>query len=74
MLYATSGTTDDWAYDDLGIASFTWELDGTGSGCAGTFFPLYSCMDAYQANNLPGLVYDAAAARTPYKLSLGPTS
>ena len=30
-------------------------------------------MNAYEANNLPGLFYDAAAARTPYKLSLGPT-
>jgi hypothetical protein len=73
VLYATSGTTDDWAYDDLGIASFTWELDGVGGGCEGTFFPLYSCMDAYEKNNLPGLYYDAAAARTPYKLALGPT-
>lgn len=73
VLYATSGTTDDWTYDDLGIASFTWELDGIGSGCSGTFFPLYSCMDAYEENNLPGLYYDAAAARTPYKLGLGPT-
>jgi hypothetical protein len=73
VLYATSGTTDDWTYDDLGIASFTWELDGTGGGCEGTFFPQYSCMDAYEKNNLPGLYYDAAAARTPYKLALGPT-
>jgi hypothetical protein len=73
VLYATSGTTDDWTYDALGIASFTWELDGVGSGCSGTFFPLYTCMDDYEANNLPGLFYDAAAARTPYKLALGPT-
>jgi hypothetical protein len=73
VLYATSGTTDDWTYDALGIASYTWELDGVGSGCEGTFFPLYSCMDAYEANNLPGLFYDAAAARTPYKLAMGPT-
>jgi hypothetical protein len=73
VLYEVSGTTDDWAYDDLGIASYTWELDGVGSGCEGTFFPLYSCMDAYEANNLPGLFYDAATARAPYKLGLGPT-
>jgi carboxypeptidase T len=72
VLYATSGTTDDWTYDDLGIASYTWELDGVG-GCGGTFFPLYTCMDDYEKNNLPGLYYDAAAARTPYKLGLGPT-
>ena len=40
---------------------------------ASGFLPPYSCMTAYEANNLPGLFYDAAAARTPYKLSLGPT-
>ena len=40
VLYAVSGTTDDWSYDALGIASFTWELDGVGAGCTGTFFPL----------------------------------
>lgn len=73
VLYNAAGTSDDWAYATLGIASFTWELDGDSGGCAGTFFPLYSCMDAYEATNLPGLMYDAAAARTPYKLSLGPT-
>ena len=67
-------TSDDFTYSDLGIASFTWELDGSGAGCAGEFLPLYSCMDAYEANNLPGLYYDAAAARTPYQLSLGPTA
>ena len=71
VLYNASGTSDDWSYDTLGIASFTWELDGPG-GCTG-FLPAYSCMDAYETNNLPGLFYDAAAARTPYKLSFGPT-
>ena len=35
VLYNASGTTDDWTYDILGIASGTWEL-GPGSGtCAG---------------------------------------
>ena len=72
VLYNAAGTTDDWTYDVLGIASFTWELDGTGS-CEGTFLPAYTCMDAYESNNLPGLFYDAAAAREPYMLSLGPT-
>lgn len=71
VLYNAAGTSDDWTYATLGIASFTWELDGSGS-CSG-FLPPYSCMDAYETNNLPGLFYDAAAARRPYKLSLGPT-
>jgi len=74
VLYNAAGTSDDLAYSDLGIASFTWELDGTGAGCQGEFHPLYSCMNAYEANNLPGLYYDAAAARAPYQLSLGPTT
>jgi hypothetical protein len=71
VLYNAAGTSDDWSYDKLGIASFTWELDGSGQ-CEG-FLPPYSCMSAYETNNLPGLFYDAAAAGTPYKLALGPT-
>lgn len=71
VLYNAAGTTDDWTYDKLGIASFTWEL--WSPGACGGFLPLYSCMDQYQSTNLPGLFYAAAAARTPYKLSLGPT-
>jgi hypothetical protein len=71
VLYNAAGTSDDWSYDKLGIASFTWELDESGS-CEG-FLPPYTCMDEYEANDLPGLFYDAAAARQPYKLSLGPT-
>lgn len=73
VLYNAAGTSDDWSYATLGIASFTWELDGSSGSCEGTFFPLYSCMNAYEHTNLPGLMYDAAAARTPYQLSLGPT-
>lgn len=73
VLYNAAGTSDDWSYATLGIASFTWELDGQSGSCEGTFFPSYSCMDAYEATNLPGLMYDAAAARTPYQLSFGPT-
>jgi carboxypeptidase T len=71
VLYNASGTSDDWSYDKLGIASFTYELDQTGQ-CEG-FLPPYSCMNTYEANDLPSLYYAAAAARTPYKLSLGPT-
>src|SRR5262249_42672405 len=51
--------------------SGTWELADQ-NGCTG-FFPVYSCMDSFAARYLPGLVYTAGAARTPYKLSLGPT-
>ena len=63
MLYNASGTTDDWTYDTLGIASGHL-VRRTG------FLPAYSCMDAYEANNLPGLFYDAAAARASLALAL----
>ena len=42
VLYDAAGTSDDLAYSDLGIASFTWELDGSGGGCQGEFLPLYT--------------------------------
>lgn len=73
VLYNASGTTDDWSYDILGIASGTWEL-GPGSGpCAG-FHPAYSCQDGFFDLNVPALMYQAVAARTPYQLALGPTT
>jgi hypothetical protein len=71
VLYNVGGGTDDWAYSQLGIASGTWELADQ-SGCTG-FFPPYTCMDSFAKRYLPGLLYTAAAAREPYKLSLGPT-
>jgi hypothetical protein len=73
VLYDASGTTDDWTYDDLGIASGTWEL-GPGGGSCGGFHPLYTCQDAFFELNLPALMYQAIAARTPYKSALGPTT
>jgi carboxypeptidase T len=72
VLYEVSGSTDDWSYDDLGIASGTWEL-GPGAGSCGGFHPLYTCQDAFFDLNVPALMYQAVAARTPYKFSLGPT-
>jgi carboxypeptidase T len=71
VLYNVGGGTDDWAYATLGIAAGTWELADQ-SGCTG-FFPPFSCMDSFADRYLPGLVYTVAAARMPYKLSLGPT-
>jgi hypothetical protein len=72
VLYEVSGSTDDWSYDDLGIASGTWEL-GPGGGECGGFHPAYTCQDAFFDLNLAPLMYQAIAARTPYKFSLGPT-
>lgn len=77
-LYPTSGTTDDWAYGELGIAAFTFEI-GPGSGECGGFFPPFSCLDggvdgAFWPRNLPAFLYAARTARAPYELGQGPTA
>lgn len=65
-LYPTTGTTDDYGYGELGIASYCFEL--------GTAF-FQSCAD-YQGDilpgNLPALIYAAKVARAPYKIPAGP--
>jgi hypothetical protein len=73
VLYNASGTTDDWMYDKLGIASFTWEM-GPGSGDCDGFLPAYHCQDAFFALNEPALYYTATAARAPYMYGQGPTT
>jgi uncharacterized repeat protein (TIGR01451 family) len=67
-LYPTTGTTDDWSYGTLGIASYTFEM-GTSffQGCStfeNTIYP----------NNLPALFYAFKAARRPYQNPAGPDS
>ena len=65
-LYATDGTTIDFAYGELGLAAFTFEL-GT------TFFQ--SCADfenTIYPDNLQALIYAAKVARAPYQLPAGP--
>ncbi|WP_018685052.1 M14 family zinc carboxypeptidase [Actinokineospora enzanensis] len=42
VLYNAGGATDDWVYDDLGVASFVWEIGGSSGSCSG-FTPAYSC-------------------------------
>ncbi|MCA9929818.1 MAG: hypothetical protein KC419_15130 [Anaerolineales bacterium] len=65
-LYAASGTSDDWAYGDLGIPAFTFEV-GT------QFMPPYSEIDAVQwPDNGPAFQYAAKLARAPYQLIHGP--
>jgi len=77
-LYPTSGTTDDWAYGDLGIPAFTFEVGpGSPSPCAG-FMPPFDCMDnepsgMFWPRNLPAFLHAARIARAPYQLALGPT-
>jgi hypothetical protein len=76
-LYPTSGTTDDWAYGELGIPAMTFEV-GPGSGTCGGFFPPFSCLDggsggSFWPRNLPAFLYAARIARAPYQLGKGPT-
>ncbi|GAA0604424.1 M14 family zinc carboxypeptidase [Kutzneria viridogrisea] len=67
VLYNASGSTDDWAYDKLGVASFTVEVgDNTGRGCGG-FLPEFSCQASFFWPKMkPALVYAAQQAAAPY--------
>ena len=67
-MYQTSGTTDDWAYGQLGIAGYTFELGST-------FFESCSYFEQqiFQ-NQIPTLLYASKAARLPYQVPAGPES
>ena len=65
-LYATDGTTDDFAYGELGVASYAMEL--------GTAF-FQSCNDFENqvlGPNRALLRYAARVLRAPYRLPFGP--
>jgi carboxypeptidase T len=65
-LYATSGTTDDFVYGELGIPSFTFEL-GT------SFFqPCADFTNTILPQNLNSLKYGLKVTRAPYQLPSGP--
>ncbi len=65
-LYTTDGTTRDFGYGQLGVASYTFEL--------GTAF--FQDCASFAANVLPGnlnaLRYALRVARAPYQLPAGP--
>ena len=65
-LYRTTGATDDWAYGELGLAAYTFEL--------GTYF-FQGCgyfVSTLYPDNLQALLYAAKSARQPYTLASGP--
>ena len=65
-IYQTDGSTDDWSYGELGIASYTFEL--------GTEF-FQSCTDFEEeilTDTLSSLLYAVKAARHPYLTPAGP--
>ncbi len=65
-LYPTDGTTDDFAYGELGLAAYTFEV-GT------SFFQSCSTFESVIVpDNLPALLYAAKVVRTPYMTSSGP--
>lgn len=66
-IYATDGTTDDWAYGELGIAAYTFELG------AGPFFePCETFTSSTVPDIMPALEYAFKAARRPYEAPAGP--
>jgi carboxypeptidase T len=65
-LYPTDGTTDDFAYGDLGLAAYTVELGTQFFQDCATF------EDTIVPDNLPALLYAAKVARAPYLLPAGP--
>lgn len=74
VLYAASGTTDDFAYGELGVASFTFEIGPAPGEPCGFFTPPYSCVDGtFWPLNRDALLYAAKAARQPYAISRGPS-
>jgi hypothetical protein len=65
-LYPTDGTTDDFAYGELGVPAYTFEL-GT------AFFQDCASFESRIApDNLQALIYAARVARAPYRLPFGP--
>lgn len=67
-IYQTSGSTDDWIYGELGVASYTFELGST-------FFE--SCEyfeESILPDNLQSLIYAFKSVRRPYKDPAGPES
>jgi hypothetical protein len=65
-LYPTDGTTDDFAYGDLGVAAFTIELGSA-------FFESCSSFEnTVLPANMPALLLAAKMARTPYLTPAGP--
>ena len=68
-LYAAAGASDDWAYGELGIPAFTFEVGTDKHG----FMPPHGVIDSEQwPDNRPALLYAAKIARTPYQTVHGP--
>jgi hypothetical protein len=67
-LYVTDGTTIDFAYGQLGVAAYTFEL-GTDFFQSCTVFE-----NTILPKNMDALIYATRVARAPYMLPAGPDS
>ena len=65
-LYPTNGTTDDWSYGELGIASYTFEM-GTDF-----FQDCTTFQNTIYPKNCQALLYAFKATRQPYMDPKGP--
>ncbi|MFS8097195.1 carboxypeptidase [Lentzea alba] len=65
LLYTAGGSIDDWAYGELGVPHYTWEIGNWEGDCTG-FLPAYSCQDGHWAKVKPMLMYSARKAAKPY--------
>lgn len=66
QLYTTDGDSSDFAYGELGIGSYAFEM-GTAF-----FESCTSFQNTIVPNNLPVLLYAAKVSRTPFMTPLGP--
>ncbi|MCS7476251.1 M14 family zinc carboxypeptidase [Umezawaea endophytica] len=75
VLYSASGTTEDWVYDELGVASFVWEMGSAPEETCGGFFPAYSCQSGtFWPKALPMLMHAARNTAAPYSPVPEPTT
>jgi hypothetical protein len=66
-LYGTTGDHTDWAYGELGIPAYTFEIGEE-------FFQDCADLPEIMSENLGALVYAAKVCRTPYQTPAGPDS
>jgi carboxypeptidase T len=66
-LYIASGDTTDWAYGELGIFSFTFELSPS-SMWSGGFYPGAKVLDRVFQDNLRPCLYLIEKADNPYRV------
>jgi carboxypeptidase T len=66
LLYTTDGTTDDFAYGELGLAAYTVEMGNAFFQDCATF------EGSIVSQNMPALLFAARTARSPYLSPAGP--